>query len=169
LVACIGGGSNFCGLVAPYIEEKLAGKKGPLFLAAESANIPVLTQGKYDWDYQDHGELMPLLLMNTLGHENVPPKLHAGGLRYHGKNPVLSMLHQLGLVKAVALKQNEVLQAGLEFQKAEGFLPAPESAHAILAAMQEAAASERQKIKRNIVFLLTGDGRFDSVAYSATE
>ncbi|HSB47680.1 MAG TPA: TrpB-like pyridoxal phosphate-dependent enzyme [Candidatus Bilamarchaeum sp.] len=166
LVACIGGGSNFCGLVAPYIDAKLGGK-GPLFVAAESANIPVLTQGRYDWDYQDHGELMPLLLMNTLGHENVPPKLHAGGLRYHGKNPVLSMLHSLGHVKAVALDQKAVLKAGLEFQKAQGFLPAPESAHAILAAMEEAAAAERRKKKRNIVFLLTGDGKFDSVAYES--
>ncbi|MEW6035127.1 MAG: TrpB-like pyridoxal phosphate-dependent enzyme [Candidatus Micrarchaeota archaeon] len=167
LVACIGGGSNFCGLVAPYIDDKLAGRKGPVFVAAESANIPVLTQGRYEWDYQDHGELMPLLLMNSLGHENVPPKLHAGGLRYHGKNPVLSMLHQLGHVKAVAFAQKEVLEAGLEFQKSEGFLPAPESAHAILAAMEEAAAAEHQKMRRNVVFLLTGDGRFDSVAYEA--
>ena len=167
LVACIGGGSNFCGLVAPYVDDKLAGRKSPIFVAAESANIPVLTQGRYEWDYQDHGELMSLLLMNTLGHKNVPPKLHAGGLRYHGKNPALSLLHQLGHVKAVALPQEDILRTGIEFQKAEGMLPAPESAHAILAAIGEAIAAELQRAKKNIVLLLTGDGRFDSVAYDS--
>ncbi len=165
LVACIGGGSNFCGLVAPYVGDKLAGRKSPLFVAAESANIPVLTQGRYEWDYQDYGELMALLLMKTLGHSNIPPKLHAGGLRYHGKNPALSLLHHLGHVKAVALEQNDVLRAGLGFENAEGILPAPESAHAILAAIGEAIGAELLGIRRNIVLLLTGDGRFDSAAY----
>jgi tryptophan synthase beta chain len=165
LVACIGGGSNFCGLVAPYVDDKLAGRKSPLFVAAESANIPVLTQGRYEWDYQDHGELMAMLLMKTLGHSNVPPRLHAGGLRYHGKNPALSLLHHLGHVKAVALEQDSVLKAGLEFEKAEGILPAPESAHAILAATWEAIGAELLGIRRNIVLLLTGNGRFDSAAY----
>jgi tryptophan synthase beta chain len=167
LVACIGGGSNFCGLVAPYVEAKLAGEASPVFVAAESANIPVLTQGRYEWDYQDHGELMAMLLMKTLGHKNVPPKLHAGGLRYHGKNPALSLLHQLGHVKTVALQQDEVLKAGLGFEKAEGMLPAPESAHAILAAVREAIAAELLGLKRNIILLLTGDGKHDHVAYDS--
>ena len=167
LVACIGGGSNFCGLVAPYVDDKLAGRKSPLFVAAESASIPVLTQGRYEWDYQDHGELMAMLLMKTLGHTNVPPKLHAGGLRYHGKNPALSLLHYLGHVKAVALGQDEILKAGLEYEKAEGKLPAPESAHAILAAMQEAIATELRGERKNIILLLTGDGKFDNVAYDS--
>jgi len=167
LVACIGGGSNFCGLVAPYVDDKLAGRKSPLFVAAESASIPVLTQGKYEWDYQDHGELMAMLLMKTLGHTNVPPKLHAGGLRYHGKNPALSLLHYLGHVKAVALGQDEILKAGLAYEKAEGKLPAPESAHAILAAMQEALSAELRGERKNIVLLLTGDGKFDNVAYES--
>ena len=166
LVACIGGGSNFCGLVAPYVGDKLAGK-GPLFVAAESASIPVLTQGRYEWDYQDHGELMAMLLMKTLGHTNVPPKLHAGGLRYHGKNPALSLLHYLGHVKAVAVRQDEVLKAGLEYEKAEGMLPAPESAHAILAAVQEAVSAELRGERKSIVLLLTGDGKFDHVAYES--
>lgn len=167
LVACVGGGSNFCGLVAPYVDDKLAGRKSPLFVAAESANIPVLTQGRYEWDHQDHGELMALLLMKTLGHENVPPMLHAGGLRYHGKNPALSLLHHLGHVKAVALPQDTVLKTGLEYKKAEGMLPAPESAHAILAAIKEAIAAELSRMGKNIVLLLTGDGKFDSVAYDS--
>jgi tryptophan synthase beta chain len=166
LVACIGGGSNFCGLVAPYVESKLAGR-GPVFVAAESANIPVLTQGAYRWDHQDHGELMAMLLMYTLGHENIPPKHHSGGLRYHGKNPALSLLHQLGHVKVASLDQREVLRAGLQFSESEGFVPAPESAHAILAGIREAAAYELRGEKRNIVVLLSGRGDHDHVAYES--
>ncbi|MBI3550783.1 MAG: TrpB-like pyridoxal phosphate-dependent enzyme [Elusimicrobia bacterium] len=166
LVACVGGGSNFCGLVAPFVADKLAGR-GPDFVAAESANIPVLTKGDYRWDPQDFGGLMPRLLMKTLGHESLPPKHHAGGLRYHGKNPALSLMHERGLVDAVAVEQDEALRAGLRYQGAEGFLPAPESAHALAAAAERAARHETRKERRTIVALLTGDGALDSVAYAS--
>ncbi len=168
LVACVGGGSNFCGLVAPWIEHKLNGK-GPVFVAAESSSIPTLSQGQYRWDFQDYGGLMPMLLMYTVGHKSIPPKHHAGGLRYHGKNPVLSILCQLGLVKVTSIPQQEALIAGLLFEEKEGIRPAPESAHAVLAGIREAIAYELIGIKKNIIVLLTGNGSFDSVAYQSVK
>lgn len=164
VIGCVGGGSNFAGLAFPFLRDKLAGKELRA-VAVEPAACPSLTRGLFAYDFGDTGRLTPLLAMYTLGHTFVPAKIHAGGLRYHGASPLLSHLVRRGLVEAKAYRQREVFEAALVFAKAEGILPAPESAHAIKAAVDEANDATSKREPRTILFNLSGHGHFDLVAY----
>ncbi len=168
LIGCVGGGTNFFGFVSPYLKEKLQGKSGPELIAAESANIPALTNGKYEYDYADAFEYTPQFKMYTLGHDFLPPKLHAGGLRYHGKSAILSLMVNKGIVKGTAVSQDEAFAAGRKFLDSEGVLAAPESAHAIAAVMREVEAAKQSSQKKNIVFCLSGTGYLDLIGYAKT-
>jgi len=163
LIGCVGGGSNFAGFVTPFVPDKLAGKKIKL-LGAEPQACPTLTRGAYRYDFGDVACLTPLLLMHTLGHGFYPPPIHAGGLRYHGDAPILCNLVHEGLIEAKAYYQTEVFEAARLFLHAEGFLPAPETAHAIKAAIDEAKAAPAGT---NVVFLYSGHGLLDLAAYDA--
>ena len=164
VIGCFGGGSNFGGLALPYVLDRLAGK-GPRILAVEPAACPSLTKGTFAYDYGDTAKLTPLIRMYTLGHDFVPPGIHAGGLRYHGASPLLSHLVHLGHIGAKAYSQIPVFEAALQFARTEGILPAPESSHAIRAAVDEALAAREEGRQRNILFCLSGHGHFDLAAY----
>jgi tryptophan synthase beta chain len=164
VIGCFGGGSNFGGLALPYVLDRLKGK-GPRILAVEPAACPSLTKGAFAYDYGDTGRLTPLIKMYTLGHDFVPAGIHAGGLRYHGASPLVSHLRKLGHIDATAYPQNPVFAAALQFARTEGILPAPESAHAIRAAVDEAIAAREQDRPRVILFGLSGHGHFDLSAY----
>jgi tryptophan synthase beta chain len=164
VIGCFGGGSNFGGLVLPYLKDTIAGK-GPRILAVEPEACPSLTKGAFRYDYGDTAKLTPLVKMYTLGHDFVPPGIHAGGLRYHGASPLLSHLVHLGHIQACAYPQLPVFQAALQFAGTEGILPAPESAHAIRAAIDQAEEAREHGIQRNILFCLSGHGHFDLSAY----
>src|SRR5271157_1451927 len=166
VIGCFGGGSNFGGLALPYVLDRLAGK-GPRILAVEPAACPSLTKGIFAYDYGDTAKLTPLLKMYTLGHDFVPPGIHAGGLRYHGASPLLSHLASLGHMEAKAYSQIPVFDAALQFARTEGILPAPESAHAIRAAVDEALAARAEGRSRTILFCLSGHGHFDLAAYES--
>jgi len=166
LIGCFGGGSNFGGLALPYVLDRLAGK-GPRILAVEPSACPSLTKGSFTYDYGDTGKLTPLLKMYTLGHDFVPPGIHAGGLRYHGASPLLSHLVHLGHIQAKAYSQLPVFEAALQFTRAEGILPAPESAHAIRAAVDEALMAREEGRARVILFCLSGHGHFDLGSYES--
>ncbi|MEA2323105.1 MAG: tryptophan synthase beta chain, partial [Solirubrobacteraceae bacterium] len=168
IVGCVGGGSNFGGLTFPWLRRKLrAGGSGPRFLAVEPAACPTLTKGVYAYDFGDTAGLTPLMPMYTLGHGFVPPPVHAGGLRYHGDAPSLCALVRAGLVEARAYRQNETFAAALQFARSEGIIPAPEPAHAIRAAVEEALAAREAGEERVILFGLCGHGNFDMAAYDA--
>jgi tryptophan synthase beta chain len=164
VIGCFGGGSNFGGLALPYVLDRLK-RKGPRILAVEPAACPSLTKGTFAYDYGDTGRLTPLIKMYTLGHDFVPAGIHAGGLRYHGASPLVSHLRKLGHIDAIAYPQNPVFAAALQFARTEGILPAPESAHAIRAAVDEAIAAREQGRPRVILFGLSGHGHFDLSAY----
>jgi tryptophan synthase beta chain len=164
IIGCVGGGSNFAGLAFPFLQDKLAGKKLRA-VAVEPAACPSLTRGLFSYDFGDTAMLTPLLAMYTLGHAFVPAKIHAGGLRYHGASPLLSHLVRRGLIEAKSYRQREVFDAALVFAKAEGILPAPESAHAIKAAIDEAREASAAREPRVILFNLSGHGHFDLAAY----
>jgi len=164
IIGCFGGGSSFGGLVLPYFEDKLAGSKVRL-MAVEPLACPTLTKGSFVYDFGDTAKSTPLLKMYTLGHDFVPAGIHAGGLRYHGAAPLLSHLLNLGYLEARAYPQNPVFEAAVKFSQLEGVLPAPESAHAIKAAIDEAIAAREEGKPRVIVFCLTGHGHFDLSAY----
>jgi tryptophan synthase beta chain len=164
VIGCFGGGSNFGGLALPYVLDCFAGK-GPRLLAVEPSACPSLTKGTFAYDYGDTAKLTPLIKMYTLGHDFVPPGIHAGGLRYHGASPLLSHLIRLGHIEARAYKQLPVFEAAVQFARTEGILPAPESAHAIRAAMDEALAAREEGRARVILFNLSGHGHFDLAAY----
>jgi tryptophan synthase beta chain len=166
VIGCFGGGSNFAGLALPYVLDKLAGS--PLrIMAVEPAACPSLTKGVYAYDYGDTGKLTPLVKMYTLGHDFVPPGIHAGGLRYHGASPLCSALLKQGVIEARAYTQTPVFDAAVQFARTEGILPAPESAHAIKAAVDEAIAAREEAKPRVILFNLSGHGHFDLAAYDA--
>lgn len=166
LVGCVGGGSNFAGFFLPFLKEKLEGK--PLrMVCAESMACPSLTKGLYAYDYGDTAGVAPIAKMDTLGHTFVPAPIHAGGLRYHGMAPMISALYEEGLVEAVAFYQNSVFEAALNFAQAEGFVPAPESAHAIKAVMDEALKCREAGESKVIAFNFSGHGHFDLGAYDA--
>jgi tryptophan synthase beta chain len=167
VIGCVGGGSNFAGLAFPFLRRNLRGQASTRFLAAEPAACPTLTRGAYRYDFGDTSGMTPLLPMFTLGHDFVPPPLHAGGLRYHGDSPLVSALVKGGLVDAVAYRQNETFEAAVQFARTEGILPAPEPAHAIRAVVQEAAAAREAGEQRVILFGLCGHGHFDLSAYDA--
>ncbi|MFH1212611.1 MAG: TrpB-like pyridoxal phosphate-dependent enzyme [Candidatus Neomarinimicrobiota bacterium] len=166
VIACVGGGSNFSGIAFPFIKDKIAGRKLRA-VAVEPASCPSLTKGKYTYDFGDTGKLTPLVAMYTLGHNFIPSKIHAGGLRYHGASPLVSLLVKEGLVEACSYQQTEVFKAAVTFARSEGIIPAPESAHAIKAAIDEAKKADEEGVSRTILFNLSGHGHFDMSAYDA--
>jgi tryptophan synthase beta chain len=167
VVACVGGGSNFGGLTFPFLRRVIRDNASTRFIAAEPAACPTLTRGIYAYDFGDTAGLTPLMPMYTLGHNFVPPPVHAGGLRYHGDSPLVCALVKQGLVEPRAYRQNETFEAAVRFAKAEGIIPAPEPAHALRAVIQEAEAAQEAGEPRVILFGLCGHGHFDLTAYDA--
>ena len=167
IIGCVGGGSNFAGIAFPFLEAVLSGGRQIRFLAAEPAACPTLTRGAYSYDHGDTSGLTPLMPMYTLGHDFVPPPVHAGGLRYHGDSPLLCALVKNGLIEARAFHQNETFEAALRFARSEGIIPAPEAAHAIRAVIEEAETAAQAGEERTILFNLSGHGHFDLSAYDA--
>ena len=167
VIGCVGGGSNFAGLAFPFVGEKLRQGRSTRIVAVEPEACPSLTRGTYAYDFGDTAGLAPLVKMHTLGHSFVPPAIHAGGLRYHGAAPLLSQLLDEGVVEATAYAQNSVFEAGIQFARTEGIIPAPESAHAIRATIDEALRAREADEKRVILFNLSGHGHFDMGAYDA--
>jgi tryptophan synthase beta chain len=166
VIACCGGGSNLGGIAFPFIYDRLTGKAPKLrTVAAEPSACPSLTKGKFAYDFGDTGEMTPLEKMYTLGHKFVPESIHAGGLRYHGASPIVSLLHEQGILDAVAYDQNPVFESAILFSRTEGIIPAPESAHAIKCAVDEALDAKKKGQKRVILFNLSGHGNFDLGAY----
>ncbi len=165
VIGCVGGGSNFSGIAYPFLRENLKNGQRARLVAVEPDAVPSLTQGVYTFDYGDTAKMAPVVKMHTLGHTFVPPSIHAGGLRYHGMAPSLSALYDAGLVQAVAVPQNATFDAALLFTRTEGILPAPESAHAIRAAIDEALDAKEKCEKRVILFNLSGHGHFDLASY----
>jgi tryptophan synthase beta chain len=167
VIGCVGGGSNFGGLTIPFVRRVLRGEARTRFIAAEPAACPTLTRGVYAYDFGDTVGLTPLMPMFTLGHDFVPPPVHAGGLRYHGDSPLVCGLVKAGLVEARAYRQNETFEAAVQFARTEGIIPAPEPAHAIRAVVEEADAAREAGEARVILFGLCGHGHFDLSAYDA--
>jgi tryptophan synthase beta chain len=165
VIGCTGGGSNFSGLVLPFLGKKLREGKNLRVIAAEPAACPSLTRGLYAYDFGDTGHLTPLVKMHTLGSTFIPPGFHAGGLRYHGMAPLVSHLKEINLIEAVAHHQNPCFEAGLMFARAEGIVPAPETNHAVRAAVDEALKCKQEGVARTILFNLSGHGHFDMQAY----
>ncbi len=165
VIGCVGGGSNMAGLIMPFIREAREKKLNTRFLAAEPAACPSMTRGVYAYDFGDTVGLTPLVKMHTLGHDFIPPGIHAGGLRYHGMSPLMSFLHEEGIVEAQAYHQNGVFEAAVLFARQEGIVPAPESAHAIRAAINEALEAKQAGQERVILFNLSGHGHFDMYSY----
>ena len=165
IIGCAGGGSNLGGLIAPFMGEKLRGEADYRFLAVEPASCPSLTRGVFAYDFADTGRVCPLAKMYTLGSDFIPAPNHAGGLRYHGMSPILSQLYHDGFLEAVTVPQTRVFEAAEQFARVEGILPAPESSHAICAAIDEALRCKETGEEKTILFGLTGTGYFDLVAY----
>ncbi len=165
IIGCAGGGSNLGGLISPFMGEKLRGEADYRIIAVEPASCPSFTRGKFAYDFCDTGMVCPLAKMYTLGSGFIPAPNHAGGLRYHGMSSVLSQLYHDGLMEAVSVPQTSVFEAAEEFARVEGILPAPESSHAIRAAIDEALKCKETGEEKTIVFGLTGTGYFDMVAY----
>ncbi len=166
IIGCVGGGSNFAGLAFPFMADKLSGKKPKTrYVGVEPSSCASLTKGKYEYDFGDTAQMTPLLKMHTLGSGFVPSPIHAGGLRYHGMAPQISFLYHEKLIEAVAYEQNPVFQAGVDFARAEGIIPAPESSHAIKAAMDEALIAKKEGKKKVILFNLSGHGLLDLNGY----
>jgi tryptophan synthase beta chain len=167
VIGCVGGGSNFAGIAFPFLRENLKNGKRTRLLAVEPTATPSLTRGVYTFDYGDTARMAPIVKMHTLGHDFIPPKIHAGGLRYHGMAPTICALYDAGHIEAVAVKQVATFDAAVQFARTEGIVPAPESAHAIRAAIDEALDARAKGEKRVILFNLSGHGNFDMGAYEA--
>ena len=167
VIGCVGGGSNFAGIAYPFLHQNLVNGKKTRLLAVEPKATPSLTKGIYTFDYGDTAKMAPVVKMYTLGHDFVPPPIHAGGLRYHGMAPSLCSLYDAGYIEAIAVPQLATFQAALQFTRSEGFIPAPESAHAIRAAIDEALDAKAKGEKRVILFNLSGHGDYDMSAYQA--
>jgi len=168
LVGCIGGGSNFAGFTFPFLADKLAGRARKLrVVAVEPAACPSLTKGQYVYDFGDTVGLTPLVKMHTLGHTFIPPSLHAGGLRYHGMAPLICKLYDEEVIEAIAVHQIATFQAAVQFARAEGILPAPEAAHAVRGAIDEALRAKQEGKRKTIVFNLCGHGFLDLSAYES--
>ena len=167
VIGCAGGGSNLGGLITPFMADRLQGKNDIEFIAVEPASCPSLTRGRYAYDFGDTGKTTPLIKMYTLGSGFIPSPNHAGGLRYHGMNSVLSKLYHDGYLRAVSYEQNKVFDAATLFARTEGTLPAPESSHAIKAAIDEALKCKETGEEKTILFGLSGTGYFDLTAYCA--
>ena len=165
IIGCAGGGSNLGGLIAPFMGEKLRGEQDYRIIAVEPASCPSFTRGVYAYDFADTGKVCPMAKMYTLGCDFIPSANHAGGLRYHGMSPILSQLYHDGYMEARSYKQTEVFEAAEQFARVEGILPAPESSHAIKAAIDEAVKCRETGEEKTILFGLTGTGYFDLVAY----
>ena len=165
VIGCVGGGSNFAGIAYPFLRENLKNGQRTRLLAVEPTAVPSLTKGSYAFDYGDTAKMAPVVKMHTLGHGFVPPTIHAGGLRYHGMAPSLSAFFDAGLIDAVSVHQLATFEAAMQFTQTEGILPAPESAHAIRAAIDEALDAKEKGEKRVILFNLSGHGHFDMASY----
>src|SRR3989337_1372772 len=165
VIGCVGGGSNYAGIALPFMRDRLVAGKKTRFVAAEPEACPSISRGQYAYDFGDPAETTPLMQMHTLGHTFVPPGIHAGGLRYHGMSPIISKLCADGHMEARAYHQNAIFDAALQFARTEGILPAPESAHAIRAAIDEALAAREAGERRTVLFNLSGHGPFDLPAY----
>jgi tryptophan synthase beta chain len=165
VIGCVGGGSNFAGLALPFVRDKIVEGRRTRIVAVEPAACPSLTRGEYRYDFGDTAGLTPLLKMHTLGHDYVPPPIHAGGLRYHGMAPLLCHLYDLGLIEAEAYRQTPVFESAVLFARTEGHLPAPETAHAIHAAVVEARRCQVSGEAKTIVFNASGHGHFDLASY----
>ena len=164
VIGCCGGGSNFSGLAFPFVPEKAAGKSLRL-IAVEPAACPTMTKGVYAYDFGDKSGMTPLLKMDTLGHDFVTPGIHAGGLRYHGMAPLVSLLHRVGVVEAVSYPQLKCFEAALTFARAEGIIVAPETSHAVCCVIDEARKAREEGKEKTILFNLSGHGHFDMAAY----
>jgi tryptophan synthase beta chain len=165
ITACAGGGSNFAGLTFPFVGRKLRGEASYRVVAAEPEAAPSLTRGVYAYDYGDTGKMAPIVKMHTLGSDFMPEPIHAGGLRYHGMSPLVSLLKNEGVIDAVSVHQRAAFEVGVQFARAEGILPAPESTHAIKAAVDEALDAKERGESRVILFNLSGHGHFDLSSY----
>jgi len=166
IIGCCGGGSNFAGLAFPFLADRAAGKKVRC-LAVEPASCPTLTKGVYAFDYGDTAKMAPIAKMFTLGHDFIPPGIHAGGLRYHGESPLVSQLYAAGEIEAKAYKQNSCFEGAVLFARSEGIIPAPESSHAVRAAIDEAVLAKEEGKEKTILFGLSGHGLLDMGAFDA--
>ncbi len=166
IIGCHGGGSNFAGLAIPFIRDKINGAKIDI-IAVEPESCPTLTQGKLAYDFGDTAGMTPLLKMYTLGHDFIPPSIHAGGLRYHGAAPLVSLLKEHGLIRAEAVSEGDIFRSAVLFAQAEGYIPAPESSHAVDMAIREALKAREEAKEKVIVFSLSGHGLLDMQAYQA--
>jgi len=167
IIGCVGGGSNFAGLAFPFIKEKLEKRPDLDIIGVEPTACPTLTKGLYAYDFGDVAGLTPIMKMYTLGHDFIPPSIHAGGLRYHGMAPLVSKVHQEGLIRSKAYHQNEVFKAAVTFARSEGIIIAPETAHAVKAVIDEAVACRQSGEEKTIVFNASGHGHFDLSSYEA--
>ncbi|MPM86272.1 Tryptophan synthase beta chain [bioreactor metagenome] len=167
VIGCAGGGSNLGGLIAPFMRDKIQNNTKTEFIAVEPFSCPSLTKGKFEYDFCDTGRITPKAKMYTLGCDFIPSPNHAGGLRYHGMSPLISQLYDDGLMRAISVKQRDVFYAATLFARAETILPAPESAHAIYAAIKEAEKCRESGEAKTILFGLTGTGYFDMAAYES--
>jgi tryptophan synthase beta chain len=167
VIGCVGGGSNFAGFAFPFLHQNFSNGKKTRVLAAEPTACPTLTKGKYTFDYGDTAQMAPIVKMHTLGHSFIPPDIHAGGLRYHGMAPHISALYDNGDIEAVAVDQVSSFEAAAIFARAEGIIPAPETSHAVRAAIDEALKCKEEGVSRVIAFNLSGHGLFDLAAYDA--
>jgi len=167
VIACVGGGSNFGGLVLPFYRAARENRRATRFVAVEPTVCPSLTRGEYRYDFGDMAETTPLLRMHTLGHDYMPPPIHAGGLRYHGMAPIVSRLVADGVVEAKAYGQLDVFESAVRFARAEGIVPAPETAHAVHAAIETAKECARTGTKKTLLIGFSGHGHFDMGAYTA--
>ncbi len=165
VIGCVGGGSNYAGLSYPFVHDKLKGSSNTRFIAVEPKAVPSMTRGEYRYDYGDSAGMTPLIKMHTLGHEFTPPPIHAGGLRYHGVAPTLSVLINHGIVRPVAYNQRKIFEAGILFAKLEGIVPAPESAHAVKAVIEEALRAKEKGRQEVILFNMSGHGLLDLQGY----
>jgi tryptophan synthase beta chain len=166
VIGCHGGGSNFAGIAFPFVADKAAGREVRL-LAMEPTSCPTLTKGVYAFDYGDTAKMAPIARMYTLGHDFMPPGIHAGGLRYHGASPLVSQLVHAGVAEARAVPQTACFEAAVQFSRCEGIIPAPESSHAIRGAIDEALRAKEEGQERTILFCLSGHGHVDMAAYDA--
>ncbi|MDP2233407.1 MAG: TrpB-like pyridoxal phosphate-dependent enzyme, partial [Actinomycetota bacterium] len=167
VIGCVGGGSNFAGIAFPYYHRKKEGKSSARLVAVEPKACPTLTAGEFRYDFGDEAKMTPQMQMYTLGHDFVPAGIHAGGLRYHGDSPLVSALVHEGAIEAVAVNQVACFDAAVQFARAEGILPAPESSHAIRVAIDEALAAKAAGEDKTVLFNLSGHGHFDLAAYEA--
>ena len=165
VIGCFGGGSNFSGISFPFLRHNFEGKANTRFVAAEPASCPKLTRGRFQYDFGDETGYTPLIPMYTLGHKFAPANIHAGGLRYHGAGSIVSQLLKDGYIEAIDIKQLETFEAGVLFAQTEGIIPAPESTHAIAAAIREANQAKEEGRKKVILFNLSGHGLVDMAAY----